>query len=104
MSEIDAMKSVEGVLEPLEESARKRVLDWAYARYIGHPAIAAEGSRSHADSNTKRKESAKKSSGTKKKKAKYMPRIVKELNLSPKDKQSGKEFAEEKGPIKQREI
>lgn len=97
MSEIDAMRSLEIAMESLDDGAKKRVLDWASAKYLGRSAEVNYDMESSKHSS-QTPNVTKKTSGSKKSRTKSIPRLIKELNLVPKGKQSGKEFAEEKNP------
>lgn len=95
MSEIDSMKSIEEALESLDDPAKKRVLDWACARYLGvrttsNPVTAIVQDKS---SNKEKRKVAKNKS-----KGKTMPKQIKDLNLKPIGKKSGNDFALEKKP------
>ena len=95
MSEINSMKSVEDALEPLDEAARKRVLDWACARYLGVQSTIAAVAQQPQDQSG----SVKKAKTAKKKaKGKVLPKQIKDLNLKPPGKTSGQDFALEKKP------
>lgn len=100
MSEIDAMKGIESNFDKLDVEAQKRVLDWAYSRYVQTqpPAVKA----GHPASPPKHAEAEKTSSGSrstkKSKRSKMTLKLIKDLNLVPSGKQSGKDFAQEKAP------
>lgn len=95
MSEIDAMKSVEDALKPLEKDEIKRVIDWACARYLGVQATDHSVKPDHKEPsiNPRRKKST-----NKKGKGKVIPKQIKNLNLKPNGKESGVNFALEKKP------
>lgn len=95
MSEIDAMKSVEDALEPLNDAEKKRVLDWACSRYLGTAATIPPVSH---DSQDQRGSGKKPKPSKKKPKGKTIPKQIKNLNLKPKGKKSGLDFAVEKKP------
>lgn len=107
MSEIAAMQKVEEALESLDDDgARKRVLDWACARYLGNlAATSAAGQIEHEDPDEKPKGKPKPKgkTGSGKKKGKAIPKLIKTLSFNPSGKQSGKSFAEEKKPTNARE-
>jgi hypothetical protein len=94
MDEIDAMKAVGNALEPLDLSARGRVLAWAHAKFgngvpqVALPAPNALGAGA-ATGSVKSKTS---------KKSKTVISMDKTLNLAPQGKPSAAAFAEEKKP------
>jgi hypothetical protein len=101
MSEIDAMKSIETAFAALDEAAQKRVLDWAWARYVQGAAPSTHG-QGHSGSALSTKQlpagGASSPAAKKGKKSKVIPKQVMDLNLSPSGKQSGKAFADAKAP------
>ena len=100
MSEIDSMKKVEEALEPLDEAAKKRVLDWACSRYLGQQAITPD---TPLNTGSIKSGGGKKKAAKKKPKTKSMPKQIKNLNLNPSGKQSAKEFSLEKKPSNARQ-
>jgi len=106
MSEIDVMKSLESNFDKLDELARKRVLDWAWARYVAVPTPSAQSSApvgTSAKAREPAEHSARSKLPKKGKKAKVTLKQIKDLNLSPKGKQSGRAFADAKAPTNVKE-
>ena len=95
MLEIDSMKALEEALKPLDGPAKKRVLDWACAFYLGTHATTS--SVTHVTATTSHG-LGNKSVAKKKGKGKTLHKQIKDLNLSPGGKQSGKDFSLEKQP------
>lgn len=97
MSEIDAIKNVDSALAAIDPDARKRVLEWAWKKYVPelHPSVGAEMPKKEIKIKEK-KERVKKSP---KIKTKLSLSIDKDLNLRPKGKKSFVDFAKEKQPV-----
>lgn len=97
-SEIEIIQMVYDALSELgDDDARKRVLAWANAKFLGtSPAPAQALSPVAAD--------AERAAGKKRKgKAKVVLKQVKDLNLQPSGKKSARAFAEEKAPTNQKQ-
>jgi hypothetical protein len=93
LTEIDAMKAIEGILSQLEDQgARDRVLRWAWDKYSQQP-LPAPGGRA-VETSRKRKTR----SPGKKKAKRPSQSIVKDLNLRPEGAQSFRDFARGKKP------
>jgi len=100
------MQKFEEALESLDDGARKRVLDWVCARYLGESAAkSAANYVQHEDPGKKAKSKPKPKgkSGSGKKKSKAIPKLIKSLSFNPNGKKSGKSFAEEKKPTNAKE-
>lgn len=99
-SEIDALKEVDAALGAIDEDARKRVLAWANSKYLGVSVENLDDLNTQQPHITKKKTNKKvakkKLKNTKKSKTTY--KLIKDLNLRPKEKKSAVDFVSEKSP------
>lgn len=104
ISEIDAITTLDNVLSQLQDpSARDRVLKWAWDKFSTKPIpspeiLAADGRGSQAKRTARTAKQAKAPA-----KPKPSISIVKDLNLSSKEKKAFKEFVKEKQPATNQE-
>lgn len=106
MSEIDAMKSIETSFANLNDAEKRRVLDWAWARYIHtHSPSGSNPAAPQKPQGSKSPATGDSISATPKKTKKFkaIPKQVKDLNLHPAGKPSAKAFAESKAPSNARQ-
>ena len=99
-SEVDIIKAIDEALSELDEDSRKRVLDWANAKFLGRPAAAHKSPGPVLQS----KGGGRQPTGRKRKgKGKVTVKQIKELDLRPEGKESAREFAHKKGPTNQKQ-
>ena len=96
IAELDAMKLIDDVLKQIhDQNTLNRILVWANSKFGKNIKLIDGSGKSSARSSGKSKKKSKSSS---KSKAKFTPTQVKDLDLSPKDSKSLKEFNDEKMP------
>jgi hypothetical protein len=101
MTEIDALKTIDEILDGLDDNAmRDRVLRWACQKYFVGTPPAAIGADHRGVPNPPARVPAAKPKGKSRAKASSAasPSIVRDLNLKPKGRVSFDQFATEKNP------
>lgn len=96
--ELKAMTDIACTLDSItEKTVKKRILTWAWAKYIGEPEPSLSASEHSAGTAGSKKDKTKKITikGISKKQTLS---IVKDLNLTPSGKTSFSEFVESKAP------